>query len=390
MTSASSSRLPADELPSALEAALRQRIPAAHNATITNWRPAEQGFSTETYLFDLVDVESSDTAATGTQGLVFRRPPDFAVLPDFDLRRQYLVMQRLANSAVPVPKTRWIDAEGVDLGTPYFVMDRIDDVVSVSDVPSYHHEGVFAETDDNGRARLSNGCVDLIARVHQINTAERCLGFLDLRGFGATPPQRLLNFLRYALDWAGDDRPLHPGLTRALDWADNHMYVPSRVTLCWGDSRMSNVLYAAGDHHPVAALDWEIAYLGDPGADLAWMFLTDWVSSPLDGHASLHGTPTREETLERYAGLTGSRPSNMFHRCAAAGRSADPAQQETRPRGCRPRRHLCTADRIRSGWALTTPNRAESPFVSQCMARWGDGHGRRPARFQPRGQAAFS
>ncbi|WP_020105060.1 phosphotransferase family protein [Nocardia sp. 348MFTsu5.1] len=312
MTSASPSRLSADQLPQALEAVLRQRIPTAHAATISNWRPAEQGFSTETYLFDLVGVESSDATAAGTAGLVFRRPPDFAVLPDFDLRRQYLVMQRLANSPVPVPKTRWIDAEGTDLGTPYFVMDRIDDVISVSDVPSYHQEGVYAETDDDGRARLWNGCVDLIARVHQIDTAERRLGFLDLRRFGTTPPQRLVNFLRYALDWAGDGNALHPGLARALDWADNHMYEPTRVALCWGDSRMSNVLYSGTDHHPVAALDWEIAYLGDPGADLAWMFLTDWVSSPLDEHASLHGTPSREETLERYAGLTGWRPTNML------------------------------------------------------------------------------
>lgn len=312
MTPTPRSRLPVDQLPAALEAVLRQRVPNAAGATILNWRAAQQGFSTETYLFDLVDVGSTADTRAEAQGLVFRRPPDFAVLPDFDLRRQYLVMQRLAGSAVPVPKMRWIDADGTDLGTPYFVMDRIDDVVTVSDVPAYHQQGIYADTDDAGRAQLWNGCVDLIARVHQIDTTQRRLGFLDLGEFGTTPPQRLVNFLRYALTWAGNGSPLHPGLANALDWADRHLYEPSRVTLCWGDSRMSNVLYADVDHHPVAALDWEIAYLGDPGADLAWMFLTDWVSSPLPDHSPVSGTPSRQETLERYERLTGTRPTNML------------------------------------------------------------------------------
>ncbi|EUA44063.1 phosphotransferase enzyme family protein [Mycobacterium xenopi 4042] len=72
--------------------------------------------------------------------------------------------------------------------------------------------------------------------------------------------------------------------TRALDWLDAHLYTPERVTLCWGDSRMSNVLYRR-DFTPVAALDWEIAYVGDPAGDVAWMLMTDWISSPFEGHA---------------------------------------------------------------------------------------------------------
>jgi aminoglycoside phosphotransferase (APT) family kinase protein len=68
---------------------------------------------------------------------------------------------------------------------------------------------------------------------------------------------------------------MHPTFARALDWLDAHLYTPERVTLCWGDSRMSNVLYRR-DYTPVAALDWEVAYLGDPAGDVAWMLMTDW------------------------------------------------------------------------------------------------------------------
>lgn len=312
MTPASGPRLTAEELPSALEPLIRERIPGAASATITNWTPSEFGFSTETFMFDVEGIDpSASPDGKPTLGLVFRRPPGFAILPDFDLRRQFLTMQRLDGSPVPVPHMRWIDADGVDLGTPYFVMDRIDDVVNISDMPSYQQHGVYAETDDAGRARFWNGCVDLIAKTHQIDTTTRRLGFLDLRRFGTTPPQRLAGFLRHALEWAGGDKPTHPRLGDALDWLDGHLYTPDRVTLCWGDSRMSNVLYSA-DQTPVAALDWEIAYLGDPGADISWMLMSDWISSPLENHGSAPGTPSRDETIERYEQLTGQRLSHML------------------------------------------------------------------------------
>lgn len=289
-----------EDLPATLEALVRQHIPGAADARVLNWAPSPGGFSTETYLFDVTGLDDGSTL-----GLVFRRPPEFQILPDYDLRRQYLVMQRLASSAVPVPTVRWIDPSGDAVGTPYLVMDRIDDVVGVSDVPPYHGAGIFADTDDAGRATLWNGCVDMIAAVHRVDVHARRLGFLGVSG-----PASLTGFLRYALGWAYADKPLHPTFTRALDWLDAHTYAPERVGLCWGDARMSNVLYRP-DLTPKAALDWEIAYLGDQSADISWLLMTDWVSSPLPGNAAAPGTPTREETVDRYERAVGHRVGNL-------------------------------------------------------------------------------
>ena len=293
-------RLPADELPHAMEAVVRKRLPGAENARIANWTASTAGFSTETYLFDVEGLDACDTL-----GLVFRRPPEYQILPGYDLRRQYLVMQRLAPSPVPVPGVRWIDADGSDLGTPYLVMDRIDHVVGVSDVPPYHQHGLFAETDDAGRAALWNGCVDMIAAVHRLDPQQYRLGFL-----GASTPGALVDFLRHAIGWSYGDNPVHPTFTRALHWLRAHLYEPEHVGLCWGDSRMSNVLYRP-DLTPVAALDWEIAYLGDQAADLSWLFMTDWISSPLPGNAPAPGTPSREQTIDRYERAVGRSVGNL-------------------------------------------------------------------------------
>jgi aminoglycoside phosphotransferase (APT) family kinase protein len=313
MRGVSLSRLDTDEVPAALEPIARRMIPGAGQAEIRNWTATESGYSTETFLFDLVGVEGP---AQSTLPLVFRRPPDYAILPDYDLRRQYLTMQRLAASPVPVPRVRWIDATPDALGTQYFVMDRVGDVISVSDVPSYQETGIYAEADADGRAKLWNGCVDMMAIIHGLRPGDYGLTFLNLAAFGSTPPQRLANFLRYGLNWAcGSDTDagsgsLYPTLKRGLDWLDSHLYEPDHVGLCWGDSRMSNILYRP-DFSPVAVLDWEVAYLGDPAADVAWMLMTDWVSSPLEGRVALPGTPSREETIERYQRKTGRPIGNI-------------------------------------------------------------------------------
>jgi aminoglycoside phosphotransferase (APT) family kinase protein len=300
-------RLPAIELPHAVQAVVRKRLPGAENARVVNWSASTSGFSTETYLFDVEGIDDAEDG--GAQGLVFRRPPEYQILPDYDLRRQYLVMQRLATSPVPVPTMRWIDADGGDLGTPYVVMDRIDDVVGVSDVPPYHQHGLFAETDDAGRARLWNGCVDMIAAVHRLDPQRYRLGFLG-PPTGPPTPAALVDFLRYAIGWAYGDAPIHPTFTRALNWLQARLYTPERIGLCWGDSRMSNVLYRH-DLSPAAVLDWEIAYLGDPAADISWLLMTDWVSSPLPDNAPAPGTPSRDETIDRYEHAVGRSIGNV-------------------------------------------------------------------------------
>jgi aminoglycoside phosphotransferase (APT) family kinase protein len=307
-------RLAPDELPEVLEPILRSCIRGASTATIANWAPTERGFSTETFLFDVTGIEGDQSSL----GLVFRRPPEFAILPDYDLRRQFLTMQRLAPSPIPVPRVRWIDTGSEAVGTPYLIMDRIDGAVSVSDMPPYHQAGIYADTDDAGRATLWNECVDIAAAVHRLDPAEYGLGFLDLAAYGDTPPQRVATFLRHAITWATGDAKMNSTFARALEWLDAHLYAPERVTLCWGDARMSNVLFRP-DHRAMAALDWEVAHLGDPEFDLAWMFMTDWVSSPLADRAPAPGTPSREETIERYERLTGHRVANMrFNDVSAA------------------------------------------------------------------------
>ncbi|OBF25439.1 phosphotransferase family protein [Mycobacterium sp. ACS4331] len=305
--------LAADQLPAALEPIVRRRIAGAARAEIVDWRVPVAGHSNETFLFDLVGVDGPQP----TLGLVFRRPPEHPMLPEFDLRRQYLVMQRLASSPIPVPAVRWLETSTDELGTPYYVMDRVDGVLGLTDMPAYHCSGPFADADEAGRAAMWNGCVDVIADIHAIDPDEYGLGFLQPDRLGGPSVADMVGYLRSGLDWARGDRPLHPSLVRGLDWLEAHPHNPVSWVLCWGDSRMSNLLYRP-DHTVATVLDWEIAHVGDPAADLAWMLMTDWMLSPLDDNAPAAGTPTREETLDRYRERTGNDLTNLtFYEVAA-------------------------------------------------------------------------
>ncbi len=115
----STARLPGERLPAALEPILRQRLPVSATARIRQWAPSPRGFATETYLFEVVDEN-------GCVPLVFRRPPELSLFPDYDLLRQVLVMERLADTDLPVATVRWLDRSDTALGSPYFVMDRLD------------------------------------------------------------------------------------------------------------------------------------------------------------------------------------------------------------------------------------------------------------------------
>lgn len=303
-------RVTADQLPSALEPIVRERIPGARDAKIVDWKRTERGFSTETYLFDLEGAEQTSA------GFVFRRPPEVALFPDYDLRRQYLVSARLAQTGLPVPRMLWIEDGDNALGSPYYVMDRIGNAEAPSDFPSYHTAGNYFDADEHGRATMWWGCVETMAQVHRLDPGRLRLGFLGMPRFGEQPLEQVVNYLDWAVHWAAPSLP--PVAERALTWLRENLYEPDHVTLCWGDARMSNILYTP-DRRVAGVLDWEMAYLGDHEADLAWMLFLDWACSEFEGHPTLPGTPSREETVDRYEELTGWKMRNLrFNEVLAA------------------------------------------------------------------------
>ncbi|MCW2651251.1 MAG: putative aminoglycoside phosphotransferase [Mycobacterium sp.] len=296
MSAAELLRPGAEELPGLMESAVRRRIPGSTG--VANWRAADRGLSTETFLFDAVDADG-----VTVRQLVFRRPPAVALYPDYDILRQVLVMDRLRHTAIPVPQVAWLDRSGGTVGTPYCVMEHVPNIGTPGDFPSYHTNGLYFDAEDSQRATMWWGCVKSIADVHALDWRTLRLQALLMPERGAQPLEQVVNYYRATLQWASGGPP-RPELAAAAAWLAENLYEPEHLCLCWGDSRLSNVLY--GPRFEVAAVvDWEVAYIGDHEADLAWLLFLDWSYSEHQQVARLAGTPSREETVARYVEWTG-------------------------------------------------------------------------------------
>lgn len=298
-----------------LTAWLQQRLPEARGVRIGALvAPQSSGFSNDTLLFDL-DYEQGGRPLR--EQLVVRiEPTGFQVFPEYDLALQYRTMERLAGSAVPVPRLRGIETEDrTVLGGAFYVMHQVAGRVP-PDNPPYHAVGWVTEIAPAERAALWWAGVETLAAIHRLDW--RALGFADLAtpALGATPLTWQLAYYDRYFEWARAGRP-HPLIERALAWLRARRPDAEPTVLCWGDARIGNIIFAGT--RPAAVLDWEMVTLGSPEMDLAWSIFLDRHHSEGIGTARLEGFPSYAETVARYEQLTGHRVRHLHYYQVLAG-----------------------------------------------------------------------
>jgi len=246
---------------------------------------------------------SNDTVLThadwgdGERRIVVRLAPLGAGLfPRYDLGAQVEILRGLAaHSDVPVPRVLWWEPDPGPLGRPFYVMEHVEGRIP----PDGHLFGGWVlELPAAGQARLIDGALDVLARIHRVDVAAAGLELLDRRAHGATPVEQELGWWRAYLEWAAegdalatlDDvyerlveaRPLDADVTRGL---------------VWGDARLGN-LVVDDDLAPVAVLDWEMAVLGPPELDIGWYLFLDRTARQFA--PQLAGFPDREGFVAAY------------------------------------------------------------------------------------------
>ena len=272
--------------------------------------PEGSGMSSETLLFDA-------TWDGTTHALVARVEPDTAdvpVFPTYDLELQYRVMELVGGqSAVPVPATRWYEADPSPLGAPFFVMDRMTGRVP-ADIPPYLMDGWLSAASPTEQRTHQDATVQILVDLHGIPIDGLDVDCLETPADGPTPLARHVENQRAYYEWSRNGRT-HPIVERAFEWLDANWPADEGPTVIgWGDSRIGNVMYAADGFTPVAVFDWEMAALAPQEMDLAWMMFMHTFFQEIAVALGIPGMPDflrRDDVVTTYEAQSGRKVQNL-------------------------------------------------------------------------------
>ena len=211
--------------------------------------------------------------------------------------REYRVLAALNDSDVPHPEGIAVCEDTAVLGACFYIMGHIDGWTPMGDLPPPF------DTDPRLRAAMANELVDAIAKLGQVDWRAAGLGdFGKPQGFLERQVDRWLAHLANI-----QFREL-PGLSEAAQWLRRHTPRSFKPGIIHGDYQFANVMFHHGNEAKLAAIvDWEMATIGDPLLDLAWILMT-WPDPDEDrssGYVDFTGMPSRAELMQRYAAASG-------------------------------------------------------------------------------------
>lgn len=266
----------------------RLQLPDADEVRVDGLDRVDFGHSAEMLVLDLVSRMGADER---TQPLVVKlQPPSPGLLEPYDLPRQFTILRALEGTDVRAPRALWLEGTGDVLGRPFFVMERVAGQAYEREVPPE------LDADPERIPRMCDGIIDQLVAVHQVDLAATGL---DGLGDGDAYIDRELDH------WSGEVRRVQLGPLPALERLEAEIRrqrpdVPSRVTLVHGDAKPGNFGFV-GDEVS-AVFDWEMADVGDPRADLAYLELI-W-AYPV-GITSRPTAPALDDILARYQERSG-------------------------------------------------------------------------------------
>ena len=189
--------------------------------------------------------------------------------------REFRLLQRMRAGQVPVPRVYWASWEREQLGGPFYLMDRIEGETIPRRI-------LRSEALEAAREQLPEQLGRALARVHLAGSDEGARAGLPGPAPGQTAAASQVAQLRAGIDLAPSPSP---ALELAHRWLERNLPRQGDQTLVHGDFRMGNIV--VGPDGLRAILDWELAHVGDPHEDLAWMCTKTWrfgrVERPVGG-----------------------------------------------------------------------------------------------------------
>ncbi|MGX1309118.1 aminoglycoside phosphotransferase (APT) family kinase protein [Amorphus suaedae] len=212
----------------------------------------------------------------GARRMVLRKKPAGEILKGAHaIEREYRVLQALFPTDVPVPEPILIHEDPDLIGTPFYLMARVDGRV--------FSDCALPGLEPAERQAIYMAMARTMARMHALDPEAVGLG-----DFGRPGNYFARQVSRWTRQLDGSSQAKSPEFERLADWlADNMPADDGRASLAHGDYRLGNLLFHETEPRVVAILDWELSTIGHPLADLGFCCIP-WVTSP-DEYGGLLG-----------------------------------------------------------------------------------------------------
>ncbi len=169
---------------------------------------------------------------------------------------------------MPLPQLCWLENDESVLGSPFFVMRRVNGRVPEDNPPYVFLSWLFDSTPEQ-RYELTRNTVEILGKIHAIENPLGKFPMLDSEGSAL---RRHFEAQKAWYDWAlARDGFRIPLLERAFDYLEANWPAETETVLSWGDARPGNIIFDG--YEPAAVLDWEMAALGPRELDIAWTIL---------------------------------------------------------------------------------------------------------------------
>lgn len=229
------------------------------------------------------------------QSLVLRRKPAGTLLASAHaVDREFRLLRALQDSEVPVPKPLLLCEDNRVIGSMFYLM-------------SYEPGDIFwdpalPETPKAHRTAYYYALTGTLARLHCVNY--QALGLAD---FGKPGNYYARQLARWQSQYQASATTPVPEMDKLMAWLATHLPADDQQTcIIHGDYRLDNLIFYQGEPRVRAVLDWELATLGHPMADLAYYLMA--LRLPREGEIrglknedlEALGIPDEEQLIRHY------------------------------------------------------------------------------------------
>jgi len=281
--------------PHALRAWLRERMPELRGAMRLERIGGGQSNPTFFVSFD-----------HGPQLVLRKQPPGDLLKSAHAIDREFRIQRALASTEVPVPLALFYCDEPEVIGTPFYVMERLQGRV-MSDY-------ALPEIPSAERSAYLFAMAETLARLHAVDWAAAGLG-----DYGTPGNYFERQIRRWTRQWEASKTMENADVECLMEWLPAHIPPGDETAIAHGDFRLGNLMFHPTQPRVIAVLDWELSTLGHPLADAAYSTLP-WLTAPdvFEGVCGLDlqalQLPSAHEYLRVYREASGRREEvQPFH-----------------------------------------------------------------------------